>query len=59
MLDLRLDPEPVRDIIETLSSIQFSHSVVSDSVTLWTAACQASLSITNSWSLLKLMSLSQ
>ena len=26
-------------------------------VTPWTAACQASLSITNSWSLLKLMSI--
>ena len=26
-------------------------------VTLWTAACQASLTITNSWSLLKLMSI--
>ena len=26
-------------------------------VTLWTAACQASLSITNSWSLLKLISI--
>ena len=26
-------------------------------VTLWTAACQTSLSITNSWSLLKLMSI--
>ena len=26
-------------------------------VTSWTAACQASLSITNSWSLLKLMSI--
>ena len=39
-----------------LSSIsQFSHSVVSDSATPWTAACQASLSITNSWSLSKLM----
>ena len=35
---------------------QFSHSVMSDSVTPWTAARQASLSITNSWSLLKLMS---
>ena len=34
---------------------QFSHSVVSDSS--WTAAHQASLSITNSWSLLKLMSI--
>ena len=38
-------------------SIQFSCSVVSNSVTPWTAACQASLSITNSWSLLKLMSI--
>ena len=37
------------------SSVQFSCSVVSDSVTPWIAACQASLSITNSWSLLKLM----
>ena len=34
---------------------QFSHSVVSNSATPWFAACQASLSITNSWSLLKLM----
>ena len=34
-------------------SVQFSHSVVSDSVMPWTAACQASLSITNSRSLLK------
>ena len=34
----------------------FSRSVTSDFVTPWTAACQASLSITNSWSLLKLMS---
>ena len=36
---------------------QFSCSVVSDSATLWTAARQASLSITNSRSLLKLMSI--
>ena len=36
---------------------QFSHSVVSDSATPWTAACQASLSIANSQSLLKLMSI--
>ena len=40
-----------------LSSVQFSCSVVSDSVTPWTAALQSSLSITNSWSLLKLMSI--
>ena len=37
-------------------SVQFSHSVVSDSATPWITACQASLSITNSRSLLKLMS---
>ena len=37
------------------SSVQFSCSVASDSVTPWTAAHQASLSITNSRSLLKLM----
>ena len=30
---------------------------MSDSVTPWTTACQASLSITNSWILLKLMSI--
>ena len=40
-----------------LSSVQFSCSVVSDSLTPWTAASQASLSITNSRSLLKLMSI--
>ena len=39
------------------SSVQFSCSVMSDSVTPWSAACQASLSITNSRSLLKLMSI--
>ena len=37
-------------------SVQFSRSVVSDFATPWTAVCQASLSITNSQSLLKLMS---
>ena len=36
-------------------SVQFSCSVVQLLVTPWTAACQASLSITDSWSLLKLM----
>ena len=39
------------------SSVQFSHSVMSDSPTPRTGACQASLSITNSQSLLKLMSI--
>ena len=37
--------------------VQFSHPVVSNSVTPWTAPHQASLSITNSQSLLKLMSI--
>ena len=36
-------------------SVQLSCSVMCDSMTPWTAACQASLFITNSWSLLKLM----
>ena len=44
-----------------VNTVQFSsvlsHSVMSDSATSWTAACQASLSITNSWSLSKLMSI--
>ena len=40
-----------------ICSVLFSHSVVSNSVTSWTAACQASLSITDSRSLLKLMSM--
>ena len=41
----------------TCSSVQFHYSVVSDSATPWTAACQDSLSITDSRSLLKLMSI--
>ena len=39
----------------SVTSVQFSHSVMPDSATPWTAARQASLSITSSWSLLKLM----
>ena len=38
------------------TSVQFSRSVVFDSATPWTAARQAPQSITNSRSLLKLMS---
>ena len=44
-------------IVEGISSVQFSHSVVSDSATPWIAAWQASLSITNSRSSLKLTSI--
>ena len=40
-----------------MNHVQFSRSVVSDSATPWTAARQASLSITNSWSSPKLMSI--
>ena len=39
------------------SPVQFSCSFVSDSATPWTAAHQASLSITNSRNLLKLMAI--
>ena len=41
----------------TLTQVQFSRSVQYDSVTPWAAARQASLSITNSQSLLKLRSI--
>ena len=41
---------------QTVSSVQ-SLSCVQLFATPWTAACQASLSITTSWSLLKLMSI--
>ena len=43
--------------MKSFRSVHFSCSVMSHSVTLWTAAPQASLSITNSQSLLKLMSI--
>ena len=43
--------------VQPVQSVQFSHSVVSDFATPWTAARQASLSITNSQSFLKLMSI--
>ena len=42
--------------IVLFSSVQLHRSIMSNSVTSWTAALQAFLSITNSWSLLKLMS---
>ena len=41
--------------LSSISSVQFSRSVVPDSATPSTSARQASLPITNSWSLLKLM----
>ena len=47
------EEHPITLSFSKFSSVQFSLSVVS----LWTAGCQASLSITNSWSLPKLMSI--
>ena len=44
------------EVFVQLGSVQ-SLSCVQLFLTPWTAACQASLSITNSWSLLKLMSI--
>ena len=44
-------------LILCLSSVQFSCSVLSDSETQWITACQATLSITNSQSLPKHMSI--
>ena len=43
-------------ILSSVSSVQWL-SCVQHFTTLWTAACQDSLSTTNSWSLLKLMSI--
>ena len=40
-----------------IGSVLFTPSVVSDSATPWTAALQASLSITNTWTSLELMSI--
>ena len=46
---------PIFDLYVYISSVQFSHSVMSNSANQWTTAYQASLSITNSRSILKLM----
>ena len=54
----RCVPEKTTSPLQTMpTSVQFSHSVVSDSATPWTAGRQASLSIPNTQSLLKLMSI--
>ena len=47
----------IMDKVLIFTSVQFTCSVVSDFATPWTAACQASLPITSSWSLLKRMSI--
>ena len=46
-----------RGVSRITKSKSFGHSIMSDSATPWTVAHQASLSITNSWSLYKLMSI--
>ena len=54
---LRMSRE-ITKIYKFFSSVQFSRSVMSDSFAApWTAAHQASLSITNSWSPPKIMSI--
>ena len=58
ILDKEAKRENHRKLGAEFSSIQ-SLSHVRFFVTLWTAVCQASLSITNSWSLLKLMFIEQ
>ena len=45
--DRKLSPETHKIRIYSVSSVKFSHAVMSDSVTPWTGARQASLSITN------------
>ena len=52
-----LEPAGGKHAETSISSVQFSHSVLCDSGTPWTAARQASLSIISSQSLLKLMSI--
>ena len=54
-----VDPQPGSQCRDSacFSSVQFSHSVMSDSATPWITAHQASLSITNSRSSLKLTSI--
>ena len=58
---LKLDSWKLTFLLNSFSMIccylLFSRKVVSDSVTPWTAARQASLSFTVSWSLVRLMSL--
>ena len=50
-------PTILSSVVPFFSSVQFSSSVLSDFATPWTAARQASLSITNFQSLLELMSI--
>ena len=53
---LPLRPNPVLHISLTHSSFYYFYQIL-NALTSWTAACQASLSFTISWSLLKLMTI--
>ena len=61
MVPISISLFPSKDIhanvFEYVQSVEFSYSVLSNSAAPWTTACQASLFITNSWSLFKLMSI--
>ena len=50
-------PQTVGNFLSSLAQLCPTESCVQLFVTQWTAACQAFLSITNSWSFLKLMSI--
>ena len=50
-------PRDLEEIICKVLSVQFTGSVLSNSATPWVADQQASLYITNSWSLIKLLSI--
>ena len=54
---IKLTKLKVSSAAMNIKSESESHSVMSDSVTSWTTAHQASLSFTISWSLIKLMSI--
>ena len=66
LMDMQIDIAIMKDGMEIplktknkaiINSVQFSHSLVSDSFQSMDCNMPASLSITNSWSLLKLMSI--
>ena len=56
-LQLNIQKTKIMASSHIIHSFHFSRWVVSDSVILWTSACQGSLSITNSWSPSKPMSI--
>ena len=51
-----MDRKRRQEIMQIMTVVDFSPQVMSNSVTAWTAAYQASLSFTISWSLPKFMS---